>query len=172
MLTRIDAPFADARAGDLSLAFDRPPEPALCTMRLDRVGFELELRILGWSHQVLARRGRHTVSETVACLPGADPGLPGEVARLGPAGLFYRFRSSSAGDLEINGDDRFDRRAERILGEVGSDENGLVGVFPGPEHAFTALRVTVEEATVVWESWHSYPQTREIVATGGRLCVR
>lgn len=166
MLAEIAAPFVDSRASDLALTLDGPREPALCLTRLVRAGFDVELRVLGGSHQVIVRMGERELSEVVACRPGTPPGLPRRLDRAG-TGLLYGFESrTEAGDPS-----GFAARASRVLDEVGGRPDELVGLFPGSPHAFTALRVRVDEGAVRWHTWHAYPQTSEIVETSGVVCA-
>ena len=166
MLAEIAAPFLDARASDLALTLDGPREPALCLAQVEGAGFEVELRVLGGSHQVIVRTGEGELSEVVACRPGAPPGLPRRLERPGAA-LRYAFESYTESP-DMRG---FAERAERVLAEVGGRPDELVGMFPGSPHAFTALSVRFEGAAVRWRTWHAYPQTSEIVATRGVVCA-
>ncbi|MDQ7903828.1 DUF2617 family protein [Phytohabitans sp. ZYX-F-186] len=142
MLVRLDTPYADTTAGDLSFALGLPELPALHVLRLPG----LELRLLGASHQVLWTTvdGERSV-ETVACLPGRDPHLPSAMDSPG-----YRFEST-VGQLP----------AEPLWRELAADPRALVGVFPGDPNAVTALRAQERG----WCTWHAYPQTGELVTT-------
>ncbi|BCB90254.1 DUF2617 family protein [Phytohabitans suffuscus] len=149
MLVRLDTPYADTTAGDLSFALGLPELPALHVLRLPG----LELRLLGASHQVIWTTvdGERCV-ETVACLPGRDPRLPPAVDSPG-----YAFSST----------------VEPLPGvppwrELAADPRALVGVFPGDPNAVTALRA--QESG--WCTWHAYPQTGELVTTRTRLGER
>lgn len=166
MLAEIAAPFVDSRASDLTLTLDGPREPALCLTRLELAGFEVELRVLGGSHQVIVRWGGRELSEVVACRPGTPPGLPRRLDRAG-TGLRYEFESRTEGGDAAG----FAARAGSVLAEVGGRPDELVGLFPGSPHAFTALRVRAEETAVRWQTWHAYPQTGELVATTGVVCA-
>ncbi|MFC0527545.1 DUF2617 family protein [Phytohabitans kaempferiae] len=142
MLVRLDTPYADTTAGDLSFALGLPELPALHVLRLPG----LELRLLGASHQVVwtAADGTRLV-ETVACLPGHDAHLPSTVDDQG-----YAF-TSTVEALE----------AAPLWRELADDPRALVGVFPGDPDAVTALRA-VDGG---WRTWHAYPQTGELVTT-------
>jgi hypothetical protein len=142
VLVRLDTPYTDTTAGDLSFALGLPELPALHVLRLPG----LELRLLGASHQVVWTRvdGERLV-ETVACLPGRDPHLPPSVD-----GAAYRFEST----------------VERLgtapsWRELAADPRALVGVFPGDPDAVTALRAEDRG----WRTWHAYPQSGELVTT-------
>lgn len=148
MLVRLQLPFADVRASDLSLTLGALPEPALEVLHLDLDGVPLELRLLGCSHQAIAPG----LSETVACRPGAPGHLPPVSEQDG-----YRFEA------------RVERmhagRVRALLAEAQADPAALAAVFPGPQDAFTALRARAVPGGVSWETWHGYPQTGELVHT-------
>lgn len=136
-------------------------------MRLDWAGWELELGILGCSHQVLVGPGGAGLSEAVACRPGADAPLPRRLVSSCPAGE-YAFASDR---LALDGPS-FDYVSATLLARLGADRQALVGVFPGLPGAFTAIRCAPAGALLEWETWHSYPQTRELVHTATGLRPR
>lgn len=158
MLVRLCAPYADTTAGDLSFTLDLPTLPALHVLRLSppamspgRLPAAVELRLLGASHQVVwpAPDGTRRV-ETVACLPGHPPHLPGEVT---DPHTGYQFSCTV-------------RRPGRpviaqLTQSLADDPYALVGLFPGDPHAVTALRLHAGG----WRTWHAYPQTGELVTT-------
>jgi len=165
-LSVIDAPFADARAGDLTLSLEEAPKPALLVRTFAAEGVEVELRVLGCSHQVLVRRarGETELSEVVACLPASPSALPRRLDRDRP-GATYEFRSRVL---------RLDpaahaRRAEEVGAAAAEDTGGLVGIFPGQPGAVTALRSRIAVDGVAWSTWHAYPQTGEVVETRTRV---
>ncbi|MEU1884342.1 DUF2617 family protein [Micromonospora rifamycinica] len=98
--------------------------------------------------------------ETVACLPGRPPHLPGT---LHDEAGGYRFTASvlrpAGGELHT--------RIAALRAELADDPYALVGVFPGDEDAVTALAVSPDspDGTVAWRTWHAYPQTNELVLT-------
>lgn len=141
MLVSLDIPYADSTAGDLSFALGLPLLPALHVHRLSE---DLELRLLGASHQVVAGG----LVETVACLPGRPAHLPPSVDDPG-----YRFTATVT---------RLDRAVTAALWrDLAGDPRALVGVFPGDPDAVTALRADDRG----WQTWHAYPQTGELVVT-------
>jgi hypothetical protein len=159
--TRIDVPYADAQADALSYALGLGALEALRTLTVQVAGFRCELRILGCSHQVLVNDGE-LLSETVACLPEHPPGaqpLPAAHALTLAAAAGYRIRSrvealSGAGDPAA------------LIDRHRADPRGLVGVFPGHPHAFTALSAReLPGGGVTWETFHAYPQSDELVHT-------
>jgi hypothetical protein len=157
VLIRLDVPFADVRAGELSLTLGAAPEPAVEVLRLSLNGFDVELRLLGCSHQALVGE----ISETVACRPGAAGPLPASASAGGYAFRARTTRHDPAG---------YARRARRAITAAAHDEAALVGIFPGPAHAFTAVRVRPLADGITWTTWHGYPQTGELVLTTS--CLR
>lgn len=168
MRTPIATPFVDSRAADLSLAYGLAPLPALGTHHVALPGAQLDLRVLGASHQVVLDIGDLRWSETVACLPDREVGLPTHdkvdtgplrseftagCRRLPPAQLAQRVRAVA-------------RRCER-------HPRGLVGAFPGSSLAITALLVQdLGEGSAAWFTWHAYPQTGELVQTASVVVAR
>lgn len=151
MLVRIDTPYADTTAGDLSFALGLPELPALHVLAIPAAG--LALRLLGASHQVvLADR----CVETVACLPGQPASLPTAVSDGG-----YRF-TASVRRLDPAG---MSREVARLRAGLAGDPYALIGVFPGGPDAVTGLRAEFEAGVVGWRTWHAYPQTGELVCT-------
>jgi len=156
-------PYADVRAADLVLALDAPAAPALGVLRLEIAGVDVELRLLGHSHQVAVSADGLALRETVACRPGLPGDLPDHrSARQGPHR--YAFAATI---------DSLDRAAAAAVAQrVAADPNGLVGVFPGEDGAFTALRAgpaATPGTGVSWETWHVYPQSGELVHTTGTV---
>jgi len=150
------------------LALGEETQPALLVRRLEGEGFALELRVLGCSHQVIARRtgpgGVRELSEVVACLPGRRQALPASLRREDSVER-YDFASRVVSlDPAAHA-----RRAEELQASVEPDENGLVGVFPGLVGALTALRCRARDGGLDWTTWHTYPQTGEVVETRTRL---
>lgn len=166
MRTALTAPYADVRSEDLVLELDAPAAPALETLLLALGDVQLELRLLGHSHQALVTAPGFALSETVSCRPEA-----GEEQRLPAARAVRRDGRAYAFTAEVLPLDAFEDGA--LLAAVAADERGLVGDFAGQPGAFTALRaVEVDEPGVTgvrWETWHAYPQTRELVRTTGEV---
>lgn len=157
MRTRIDTRFTDSRAADLSLAYGLAPLPALGTHRVVLPGFELELRVLGASHQVMLGDW----SETVACLPDRTGALPA-TEEITENGLRVRFEARC---LTLDEDELAARVAE-VARECEADERALIGAFPGSPMAVTALAARAEPGGgASWRTWHAYPQAGELVET-------
>ncbi|WP_431916906.1 DUF2617 family protein [Micromonospora wenchangensis] len=173
MLVSLDTPYVDTCAADLSLALGGPERPALHVRDLNLPGdVRLRLRLLGASHQVVltlpagdapaADRpgGADGLVETVACLPGRPPHLPGDLYDEEGG---YRFTATvlrpAEGELHT--------RIAALRADLADDPYALVGVFPGDPDAVTALAVRADppDGTVGWRTWHAYPQTNELVLT-------
>ncbi|MEU1752258.1 DUF2617 family protein [Micromonospora matsumotoense] len=98
--------------------------------------------------------------ETVACLPGRPPHLPGT---LHDEAGGYRFTATvlrpAEGELHT--------RIAALRADLADDPYALVGVFPGDPDAVTALAVRPDapDGSVGWRTWHAYPQTNELVLT-------
>ena len=171
MLTTLETAYTDTRAGDLAWCLGKDALPALAVLGV-RIGepgglsAEVELRLLGASHQVLVGAGRDGCSETVACLPGRQAPLPFGVARRVGA-WDYEF----AARIETLSEGSFAGRAQELLALVADHPHGLAGTFPGDRHAFTAMLVQCAEGSVRWRTWHAYPQEGRLVTTRTRLSV-
>ncbi|MFC6878381.1 MULTISPECIES: DUF2617 family protein [Actinomadura] len=186
MLAPLDTPYADSRADALSFALGLPPLDALAVLPVERGGLAVELRLLGASHQVIARplganaspgpsagaagAAAAELSETVACLPSGTAGepLPSRAARTLAGGWAYEFAAATE---RHSGDASFGRAVDGLRSALaGRDDDALAGTFPGSPHAVTAL--ALDASGTGWRTWHSYPQTREIVMTRSRLVRR
>ncbi|WP_340556015.1 DUF2617 family protein [Streptomyces sp. GSL17-111] len=150
------APYLDTDADQLSFALDLPPYEALAVSDVTVGPLTVQLRLLGASHQVFAG----PVRETVACLPGLVGGLP-EQMNWSFEDWNYRF---TARVLDHRQDD-FTREVARLRDRHSDHPAALCGVFPGSEDAVTALTVRPWGAGLCWRTWHTYPQSRRIVAT-------
>lgn len=166
MLATLDVPYVDTTATDLVWALDHPPTSALAAtvLPLDTADGSLELRILGASHQALLHTPRGSLVETVACLPGRRAELPGAAERR-IGGLRYRFRARvehPAADALRSRVRELRRRAELD----GGDGRTVLAEFPAHPDAVTVLSMRETASPgVCWETWHVYPNSRQIVMT-------
>lgn len=166
MLIELELPFVDVRAADLALALDAPHQDAISVLQFETAEHRAELRLLGCSHQAIICAERYQLSELVACSPGQTGPLPAH-ATDSRAGRRYEFRAS----IRTLAPGEYARRAASVMAAISAHDDGLVGTFPQPDGAFTALRFTERRpaAGIKWETWHAYPQTREIVFTSSEV---
>lgn len=168
MLTTLKTSYTDTRAGDLAWTLGLDPLPALAKLDLELSGTQVQMRLLGASHQVLLEEPGGACSETVACMPGSSAPLPvGVSKRIGA--WEYEF----AARVETLSRGSFAGRAQELLALVADHPHGIAGTFPGDPLAFTALLVQRVEGQVCWRTWHSYPQEGRLVGTRTRvgICV-
>ncbi|WP_431954127.1 DUF2617 family protein [Actinacidiphila sp. bgisy167] len=178
MLTTLQTAYTDTRAGDLAWCLGKDELPALAVLDRELPGTaegatpaapsaQVQLRLLGASHQVLLDSPRGRCSETVACMPGSSAQLPVGVARR-IAGWDYAF----AARIETLSRGSFAGRAQELLALVADHPNGLAGTFPGDPLAFTAMLVQYRGGSVLWRTWHAYPQEGRLVATRSALVAQ
>ncbi|MDY6807787.1 MAG: DUF2617 family protein [Actinomycetota bacterium] len=160
----LDVPYVDTSAAQLAFSLTAGPREPLA--RCDhRFGTRtISVRLLGASHQIIVDDGGHRICETVACLPGLATPLPGTV----DDGR-YSFTSS----VQDCGPDRMavvvDDLRHRTSDHRARGLPALFGRFPGQPLAVTAAIATTRGDTIAWQTWHTYPQSTEIVTTTGEL---
>ncbi|MFJ8693232.1 DUF2617 family protein [Streptomyces roseolilacinus] len=159
----LEAPYLDTDADQLSFALGHPVRDALAVRDLTVDGLDVQLRLLGASHQVCAG----PVRETVACLPGVRGGLP-DTATHDFDGWHYSF-GARVDEHPASG---FGAEVARIRDLADAHPRALYGVFPGSADAVTALTVERDGTGLTWRTWHTYPRSRRIVATHTRLEAR
>ncbi|MCZ7434716.1 DUF2617 family protein [Streptomyces sp. WMMC1477] len=165
------APYLDTDADQLSFALDLPAREALAVSEVTAGALTVQLRLLGASHQVFAG----PVRETVACLPDAAGGLPATVTHSFDAWHYHftarvldfsaRSRSARPHSPRDSSAAGFTPYVARLRDRLSGRPEALCGVFPGSPDAVTALTVEEEGSGVGWRTWHTYPQSRRIVAT-------
>ncbi len=172
MLHTIAAAYRDTCVSDLSLRLGLAPQPYLSTLTVPVAGGEVELRLLGHSHQVLTRvapRRRAdsvVLSEVVACLPGRGE-LPAAARHALPE-ADYCFQSH----VESLTPSSLATRALRLLAGFSEHPQALVGAFPGSPHALTVVVAKARDGGMSWRSWHLYPQSGQVVLTRSRVRSR
>ncbi|WP_149181462.1 DUF2617 family protein [Streptomyces sp. TRM49041] len=159
----LDTPYLDTDADQLSFTLGHPAREALAVRELTVGGIDVQLRLLGASHQVCAG----PVRETVACLPDVAGGLP-DTATEDFDGWHYSF-SAQVCSLSA---EAFGAEVALIRSRSDAHPRALYGIFPGSADAVTALTVEREKAGLSWRTWHTYPRSRRIVATHTRLEAR
>jgi hypothetical protein len=156
-------PYLDTDADQLSFTLGRPAREALAVRDLTVGGLDVQLRLLGASHQVFAG----PVRETVACLPGVEGGLPDAAAQdFDDWSYHFSARVQRFDAVE------FSEQVARIRSGSDAHPQALYGIFPGSPEAVTALTVEPHSTGLSWRTWHTYPQSRQIVATHTRLEAR
>lgn len=158
-MTLLDVPFADVRGDTLRWTL----APVECTPLASRTvdlgaGLTVTLSVLGASHQVIVRRhDRPLLHETVACGITDARRLPGEhTART------YHLTSQ----ITVADPARLAEEAAALVERLSGRTGAVVAHFPGDPHAVTALALEAAGAgEIAWHTWHTYPQTGEIVAT-------
>lgn len=164
MRTALDTPYTDARADQLVWRLGGEPRRALALLPLQLGEADLELRLLGASHQVLLTSQRGDCVETVACMAGQPGYLPERVTEQ-VAGWRYEFRAA----IEKHDPDAFVREVTTLTQTIEAHPAGLVGQFPGSPLAVTILLAQATRGGIGWRTWHAYPQTWEIVMTESRV---
>lgn len=158
-MTLLDVPFADVRGDTLRWTLTPIPCTPLASRTVDLGnGLEVTLSVLGASHQVVVRRhGQPLLHETIACGIAEAAPLPGAHATGG-----YRL-ASHVGEM---GPEELAAQASRLVERLEGRTDAVVAHFPGDPHAVTALALEkVTDQQITWNTWHTYPQTGEIVAT-------
>lgn len=148
------APFVDTSPADLTFVLNASEQPALAVSRFG----PLELRILGASHQV--RIGDWT--ETLACLTGHKAHVPDLYHEPG-----YEFMATTQAFTHAD----LTRKVQQIRDAV-SGTKSLTMTFQGNPLALTAIRAESTPDTAIWETWHVYPNTGQIVTTRSIKHVR
>jgi hypothetical protein len=166
MHVRLEVPFVDAVAADLALSLGAPLQRAVSAFEIQSGEYRAELRLLGCSHQALLAADGYELSELVACQSGQSGPLPQRVSDT-QGGRRYEFRART----RVLDADAYRAQARDVMEDVAALERGLVGTFPQPDGAFTALRFTASESVgaIACETWHGYPQTGEIVFTSSQV---
>jgi Protein of unknown function DUF2617 len=168
MIVTIDAPYVDTRASALSLMLGAGLRDAIESRHLRVADHVIQVRLLGASHQVVVETGSDPLCETVACgISGAA--LPAVADHQGPS-WSYRFQAA----VSTYAGERFAVAVDQLWHNLASHPNFLGGVFAGSPHAATIVAVTGTDtpARVTWQTWHTYPQTGEIVTTRSEVQLR
>ena len=157
---RLQTPFVDVRGDSLRWTLEPVPRTPLAVREVALPGgLQVSLRVLGASHQVLVRHGeRALLSETVACDLADAAAMPGEEARPG-----YTFTST----VDLLAPAELAARVAELADRLDGRGDAIVAAFPGAPDAVTALALDpgTTADTIVWHTWHAYPQTGELVRT-------
>jgi hypothetical protein len=162
MLTTLDLAVEDARAETLAFTLDEPPLDALSARTLLVGGLEVELRLLGPAHQVIAG----PVVETVAALPGRPGPLPYELRRE-VGGWSHRFTA----DVYRRDAADFGRAVAFLRDYLETHPNGIAAAFAHRPAAISGVMLKPVRRGLDWRAWHTFPDTREIVVTRSRMLI-
>ncbi|WP_194899052.1 DUF2617 family protein [Catenulispora pinisilvae] len=170
MIAPLSVPYRDVRASELSWSLEAPDQPPLHT-GLHPIGpLDVEVRILGASHQILVRTadlGRLVCRETVACRDSAPGPLPIAIERELDDGYHYEVRC----EVREVAAEHFPAWAGALRDYADALPGATIAVFPEIPDAVTAVVVEplpARLAGVLWRSWHTYPHAGgggDVVAT-------
>ena len=170
MIAPLSVPYRDVSASELSWSLEAPDQPPLHSDRHPVGSLDVEVRILGASHQILVRtadRGRLVCRETVACREAAPGPLPIAIERELDDGYHYEVRCEVR---EVDAG-HFPAWASALRDYVGALPEATIAVFPAIPDAITAVVVEPLPARlsgVLWRTWHTYPHAGgggDVVAT-------
>lgn len=179
----LDIGFTDTSADQLRFSLHHPRLTPLAselidlpTEDADSVALRLELHVIGSSHQVvLGRDGTDAFVETFACLgAGAEgtvhhPEWDRTSVTHGNWAGFTRHEFRCTRRL-VPGD--FGSAVAEVLRRDRDAESHVAVGFPGDPHAITALATRPgRPGELSWQTWHCYPQHRQIVHSTSRLCA-
>lgn len=163
MLTSLGIAPADARADTLAFTLDQPPLEPLAVLPMRVGGVEVELRLLGSAHQVLAG----PLVETVATLPDRPGPLPYHLHRE-VGGWSHTF----VADVYRRRQTDFDNAVAFLRSYLVGRDDALAGSYPETPGAVCGIMLRPVRRGLDWRAWHTFPQTREIVVTRSRMLVR
>lgn len=169
MISELAVAYADTKAADLTwtLAGERRPSLASVVLPLSERR-TLGLHVVGSSHQVLLAVDGFELVETVAC-PAAPSdltaGLPAHARRDLKVGA-YEFSSHVTRHSSFE----LARHVDAVCDQLRRRADAVVARFPGSAEAITALACENTATSAGWRTWHSYPQTGELVVTSSQVC--
>jgi hypothetical protein len=159
-VVHLAVPFVDTSAAALRWHLDDRPRAALA-VRAVRLGtIDVELRVLGASHQVIVRDGDATVGELVAC---GEDGATLPSARCHELDAHTYALSST---VRLGSRVTIHRAVNRLVRAAADHERAVVAAYPGDADAVTAIAVdATPSGGLRWRTWHAYPRTGELVVT-------
>lgn len=170
-----DVAFTDTSARELRFSLDHERITPLASRVIELPPSEaqnrsrLELHVIGSSHQVILNdHDTDAFIETFACLgEGERPEWDTTQATDGTWTGFARHRFNCS-LTDVQG--RFADAAAEVARSASAHDHHLVVGFPGDQGALTALALTHNEpGRVSWQTWHCYPQHRQIVHSSSEL---
>jgi hypothetical protein len=168
VIAPLEVPYRDVRAADLSWSLDLPDQPPLHSKRYEVGALDVEVRILGASHQLVVRAGERLLCrETVACRSDVPGPLPIAIERELDEGYRYEVRC----EVRSVCAEYFPAWVVALRDYAGSLPAATIAVFPEIPDAVTAVVVESLPSTlhgVLWRTWHTYPHPDgrgDVVAT-------
>lgn len=168
MIAPLSVPYRDVRASELSWSLEAPDQPPLHARRHPVGPLDVEVRILGASHQIVVRLAERLICrETVACREPAPGPLPIAIERELDDGYHYEVRC----EVRAVDPEHFPAWALALHDYAGALPDATVAVFPASPDAVTAVVVEplpVRLHGVLWRTWHTYPHAGgggDVVAT-------
>jgi len=162
MLTTLAVAVDGIQADTLAFTLDEPPIDALAARTRTAGGLEVELRLLGAAHQVIAG----PVVETVAALPGRPGPLPYDLRRE-VGGWSYRFTA----DVYRRDTADFGRAVAFLRDHLDDRPDGIAATLADRPSAITGVVLKAVRRGLDWRTWHTFPDTREIVVTRTRMLI-
>lgn len=167
--------FTDTSAQELSFSLDHGRITPLASEFIDlpssnRQGLlRLELHVIGSSHQViLSETDTDSFIETFACL-GEDEHPDWDTTHT-TTGTWSGFTRHQFRCEFTDVDGAFTDAAAEVVARSSAHDRHLVVDFPGEPGALTALALTNSTPEQVsWQTWHCYPQHRQIVHSHSEL---
>ncbi len=162
MLTELPVAYDNVHAAALAFTLDEPPHEPLAVRPLRVGGVEVELRLLGAAHQVVAG----PLVETVAALPGLPGPLPYDLRR-DVTGWSYRFTA----DVYRRDAADFARAVTFLRSYLADRTDAIAASFPREPDAIAGIALKAVRRGLCWRAWHTYPRHREIVVTRSRMLI-
>lgn len=171
----VDVAFTDTSAQALSFSLNHDRITPLASDFIDlpssnqKCRARLELHVIGSSHQVILNDDdTDSFIETFACL-GEDQPPSWDTTRT-TTGSWSGFTRHQFRCELTDVHDSFTAAAAEVVRRSSAHEHHLVVDFPGEPGALTALALTkCTPEQVAWQTWHCYPQHRQIVHSHSAL---
>lgn len=171
----VDVAFTDTSAQELSFSLDHGRIAPLASDFIDLASsneqdrVRLELHVIGSSHQViLSDNDTDSFIETFACL--GDDERPDWNTTRTTTGTWSGFTRHQFRCELTDVDGAFTDAAAEVVRRSNAHGRHLIVDFPGEPGALTALALTKSTPEQVsWQTWHCYPQHRQIVHSHSEL---
>jgi hypothetical protein len=168
VIAPLEVPYRDVRAADLSWSLDVPDQSPLHSKSYRVGALDVEVRILGASHQLVVRSGERLLCrETVACRTDEPGPLPVAIERELDQGYRYEVRC----EVRTVCAEYFPAWVAALRDYAAHLPAATIALFPEIPDAVTAVVLESLPSTlhgVLWRTWHTYPQSDgggDVVAT-------